>query len=52
MGTRIRFEPVGDRARWRVEHEGGDVEGHMPFRYRYPMQTEGDDAEGHVGRWG
>jgi hypothetical protein len=45
MGTRIRFEPVGDGARWRVEHEGGDVEGHMPWAKRFAVEDE--DAEGH-----
>jgi hypothetical protein len=44
VASRIRFEPARDGARWRVEHEGGDVEGHRRY-VRFVVEDE--DAEGH-----
>ena len=48
MGSRVKFEPASHGARWRVRHEEGDVEGHMPFRTRFVVEDE--DAEGHMPR--
>ena len=45
---RIEFERAGDGERWRVRHAGGDVEGHMPYRYKFAVEDE--DAEGHMPR--
>jgi hypothetical protein len=45
---RIELESAGDGTRWRVRRAGGDVEGHMPFRYRFAVEDEG--AEGHMPR--
>jgi hypothetical protein len=40
---RIVLEPVGDGKRWRVKPEGGDVEGHMPYR-RFDIEPAGDEG--------
>jgi hypothetical protein len=45
MAARVKFEPVRDGTRWRVQPEDGDVEGHMPFKNRFAV--EDDDVEGH-----
>jgi hypothetical protein len=48
MAGRVKFEPASGGACWRVRHEGGDVEGHMPFKNRFVV--EGEEAEGHMPR--
>lgn len=46
---RIILEPVGDGTRYRVQVEGGDVEGHG-IRVRLGFSESEEGAEGHAFR--